>query len=169
MYFVYELVDPRNSVTGYVGITNNPNKRYLEHIDERAGRGRKYGWISSLQEEGIQPKMKILEIVDDLEQARRQERYWIQRYLAEGIPLVNTRLIDPTVPTVREEKRIFKMRPPRGYITATEAGMRLDVSTAMVWQYAQKGLIRYLLPSGMRRGFYHEKDVNKLARIRNTF
>ena len=35
MYFVYELVDPRNNVTGYISITNNPNQRYYDHIEGR--------------------------------------------------------------------------------------------------------------------------------------
>ncbi len=100
LYFVYELVDPRNNATGYVGITNNPNKRYLEHIEERGGKGRKFEWIKRLQGEQAQPKMKILEIVDDLAQARRLERYWVQYYLKKGSSLVNTHLINSTTETI---------------------------------------------------------------------
>jgi predicted GIY-YIG superfamily endonuclease len=66
MYFVYELVDPRNNVTGYIGIMNNPNQRYQAHIEGREEKGKKCEWIRRLQEEGIQPKMKTLEIVDNL-------------------------------------------------------------------------------------------------------
>ena len=95
MYFVYELVDPRTDVAGYIGITDNPNRRYSEHIEGREGKGKKYNWIQRLQEEQIQPKMKILEIVDDLEQAKRQERRWIQHYLSKGTQLANTLLTKP--------------------------------------------------------------------------
>jgi predicted GIY-YIG superfamily endonuclease len=94
MYFVYELVDPRTDVTGYIGITNNPNQRYYDHIDGRDKRKtKKREWIKRLQEELTQPKMKILEIVDDIEQASIQERYWIRHYIDKGVQLANTLLV----------------------------------------------------------------------------
>ena len=181
MYFVYELVDPRNNVTGYIGITNNPNQRYLEHIEGRVKKGKKYEWIKRLQKEGLQPKMRILEVVDDLEQARRQEQYWIQQYLNEGILLVNTLLIGPTAKDERqisrnigkriseEEKRISKVRPPQGYITAKEASSRLNVSEGMIRHHVQKGEIEYLHLPGMRHGFYLERDVDNLVNKMNAF
>ena len=180
MYFVYELVEPRNNATGYIGITNNPNQRYLEHVEGRAGKGKKYEWIKRLQQEGTQPKMKILEIVDDLAQAREQERYWIQQYLSKGTQLVNTVLIHPPK---KEEKRIFRglgkrrskeqkhtaKTPPYGYITSTEASRRLNVSESMMRRYAQQGKIGYLLPPGRKQGFYLEKDVDDIVNDLNEF
>lgn len=160
MHFVYKLVDPRNNVT-YIGITSDPNQRYNEHLEGREGKGKKYEWISRLLEEGIQPKMQILEIVDDLKQARRQERYWIQNYLDQGIALVNTRLVDSTI---KEEKQISEAQPPYGYITGTEASRRLNVSNSMINHYARQGLIGYLLPPGRKHGFYLEKDVDDLVK-----
>lgn len=97
MYFVYELVDPRTNATGYIGITNNPNQRYHEHVEGRVGKGKKYEWVKSLQEEKIQPKMKVLEIVDDVKQARLQERYWIKHYIGKGVQLANALFISPEI------------------------------------------------------------------------
>jgi excisionase family DNA binding protein len=163
MYFVYRLVDPRNNVTGYVGITGNPNQRYLKHIEGRGGKGEKYEWVRRLQEEGVQPKMKILEVVDDKVQAGIRERCWVQYYLRKGISLVNVRLNE----SAREIKK--QMQPPDGYISITEACDRLNVSKAMVRHFVRKGQIEYLLPPGRQQGFYRESDVNELARMRGEF
>jgi predicted GIY-YIG superfamily endonuclease len=113
MYFVYELVDPRTNVASYVGITNNPNQRYAEHMEGRVGRGKKYNWIKSLQEEETQPKMKILEVVDDAKQAKQQERHWIQHYISNGVQLTNAILIrnTPTKRNSRTEAKKNKASP----------------------------------------------------------
>ena len=81
LYFVYGLIDPTlvdetSDGVGYVGITNNPNRRLLEHIEMRGIGGVKNGWIRYLLDNNISPQMKILEIVDgDMEAARIREVY----------------------------------------------------------------------------------------------
>lgn len=61
------------------------------------------------------------------------------------------------------------MRPPKGYITVTEAKKILHISDAMIRIHVQKGRIKYLLPEGRKQGFYLEKDVKKLADELNIF
>ncbi len=141
LYFVYGLVDPAlvdetSDGVGYVGITNNPNRRLLEHIEMRGVDGVKNGWIRHLLDNNIYPEMKILEIVDgDMEAARIREVYWVQHYQA-----------------------------PAGYYTAMQAKEKLDVSDGMLRTYIRDGKIAHFIPAGMKQGFYKQEDVDKLAR-----
>lgn len=144
MYFVYELVDPRTNVTGYVGITNNPNQRYREHIEGRVGKGKKYEWIKRLQEEETQPKMKILEIVEDLEQARRQERHWVQYYLSKGTSLTNTLYTGASYERAQRSLTDYYVENREEYYTLSQATKVLNVSGAMISSYAQRGRIKYV-------------------------
>ncbi len=62
-----------------------------------------------------------------------------------------------------------RRQPPKGYYRATEAEKLLGVSSAMVRIYVQKGEIKYLVPEGMKQGFYLKSDVDKLANKLNAF
>lgn len=96
LYFVYELYDPRTGITGYVGITKDPNQRYFQHIQGQDSEGeKKQTWVDSLLAEGVKPKFRILETVESRVEAGNQERYWIKYYKDQGIQLANTRLVDP--------------------------------------------------------------------------
>jgi hypothetical protein len=53
LYFIYGLVDPTlvdetSDGVDYVGTTNNPNRRLLEHVEMRGVDGVKNGWIKYL-------------------------------------------------------------------------------------------------------------------------
>lgn len=62
-----------------------------------------------------------------------------------------------------------RMKTPRGYYTISEAAKVLDLSSAMVRRYVEKGRIQYLLPEGRAHGFYLKKDVDNLAVELNAF
>src|SRR5436305_6219081 len=62
-----------------------------------------------------------------------------------------------------------RMKTPQGYYTISEAAKVLDLSSAMVRRYVEKGKIRYLLPDGRSHGFYSKKDVDNLAHELNAF
>jgi len=89
LHFVYELVDPGTNKAHYIGITNNPNLRMQAHISETLTNEQKSGWIQQLLAEGKEPKMKILEVCEDEDTARKQEEYWIQTYIKQGAELTN--------------------------------------------------------------------------------
>jgi ribosomal protein S18 acetylase RimI-like enzyme len=69
----------------------------------------------------------------------------------------------------RKGKRMAKIQPPKGYITATEVKSRLNISDAMIRYYVQKEKIKYLVPPGRKQGFYRERDVNNLSNELNAF
>lgn len=90
-YFIYELIDPRTQTIRYVGITMDPKYRYVQHHNTGSQANEaKCDWINELVEQGLAPIMNILETVMEGEAAaRKQERHWIQTYVAQGIDLLN--------------------------------------------------------------------------------
>jgi MerR HTH family regulatory protein/GIY-YIG catalytic domain len=191
LYFIYGLVDPTlvdetSDGVGYVGITNNPNRRLLEHTEMRGVDGVKNGWIRYLLDNNIYPKMKILEIVDgDMEAARIREMYWVQHYQERNTVLANHQkkikakkkdairreASTPRVTNNREMKqkriqreRVRRANPPPGYYTAMQAAERLGVGSGMLRFYVREGKIEHFIPPGRKQGFYKQEDVDRLAR-----
>lgn len=110
MYYVYELVDPRTGVPGYVGITNNPKARHYQHLAMLDGNIEKNSWIRRLEKEEIAPTMRILDTASDRAHAELKERDWINFYLREGISLTNVRVASGRRPSssLRSRFSFFK-------------------------------------------------------------
>ena len=103
MYSVYVLFDPRDENTLYVGMAQDPRKRYLQHLawmEEK--RSIKDQWLCELWEQGEAPLMRVIETMNTKRQASKREQYWIKRYLSqEGIIVKNTRF----TPRDKERRR----------------------------------------------------------------
>src|SRR5258707_14614414 len=90
LQFIYKLYDPRTDITGYLGITIDPNERYKQHLSMVDGNWQKNAWIIGMLAEGVKPGMRIREVIEnDDERAFLQEKYWIRFYLDQGINLTN--------------------------------------------------------------------------------
>jgi len=89
LYFVYELIDPRTDQTFYIGITNHPNGRMMQHLTVKDTNEVKSTRISEIQSENLLPKMNIIEIVEGKEKAKTRERYYIHAYTQQNILLTN--------------------------------------------------------------------------------
>lgn len=89
LHFVYEEIDPRTDIPKYVGITTNPNGRHGQHLGDSGSNSRKVAWIQELSNAGLQPKMRIIEVVYDRVTAQKREKYWIETYESQGILLTN--------------------------------------------------------------------------------
>jgi hypothetical protein len=86
MYFIYALYDNKGNT--YIGKTNNPRRRYFEHLnDKRSCETQKRAWLDSLLENNIFPHIRIIEVVDSNWRAR--ERYWIAEMERQGMHLLN--------------------------------------------------------------------------------
>jgi|SRR5579859_818170 len=98
LHFVYALVDPRTNSVGYIGLTNNPNERLQQHLQNIGGVNKqKYDWIQQLLTEHTEPKFRILETVyEGLKRAKQREKFWIQHYAMQQAPLVNVHHYHPT-------------------------------------------------------------------------
>lgn len=91
-YVIYALSDPTDDLVYYVGQTHRPKGRFSGHLSERLGRNAKATWLRSLEEQGLQPRMNILETVMGLEAALQREQAWICCFLDQGMPLVNRKV-----------------------------------------------------------------------------
>lgn len=97
-YQIYALVDPRDNVARYIGISKDAMARYRQHLTAPCSR-KTSRWIKDLGELGLHPIVQLLETI------RRQadmssemfklvvyerEAYWIDMYVRAGMPLLNT-------------------------------------------------------------------------------
>lgn len=97
-YYVYGLVDPRDNLVRYIGITTDIKLRHQQHA--RSGNNRYiWRWARELENLRMSPVMQVLETInreagisDDTFRAVVSEREasWIGEYLRLGTPLFNT-------------------------------------------------------------------------------
>lgn len=106
-YFIYALIDPRDNVVRYIGITRNIYKRLTEYMDDPWGNERKKKWITELKQLGLSAEMEILEDIEagpDAQMvATEREEYWIQEYLRSGAPLLNIQGVTKPYPRVKKK------------------------------------------------------------------
>lgn len=101
--FVYDLIDPRDDLPFYVGITNDPNERMMQHLLRDDSNKGKVARINDIQTAGLTPKMHIIEVVESRDIAHARETYWIQDYLAKGYKLTNIQKIVNSI-TAHDDK-----------------------------------------------------------------
>jgi len=89
-YFIYQLVDPRDNLPRYVGITQSMKARYDQHVAGELSNLQKNAWVQDLRRVNLLPLMKELERIDSSEfEALQRERHWIRSLIENGMPLVN--------------------------------------------------------------------------------
>lgn len=88
-HVVYALVDPRDHLPFYVGITDDLYQRFREHISLKETNIQKNDRIRELQQAYLLPIMQTLEVTESYAKARQRENHWIRHYLSEGIELLN--------------------------------------------------------------------------------
>lgn len=91
MYYVYTLSHPITGDIGYVGITDNPYRRFRQHLAAHLSEGkRRYAWIEGLRQQNLVPSIKIVETPSTYDEAVERENFWIRYYLDQGATLCNT-------------------------------------------------------------------------------
>lgn len=85
--YIYALVCPLTNKVRYIGKSNNPVRRYTEHMDDNANTA-KVRWLRKIKRHGLQPSLLILERCDRI-LWRERERYWISIGKQLGWPLTN--------------------------------------------------------------------------------
>jgi predicted GIY-YIG superfamily endonuclease len=110
LYFIYELIDPRDNRPFYVGITNNPNARMMTHLAATESNTEKNARINAIRSSGLQPTMRIIEYWDKKDKAEEREIYWITCYGKQGLPLTNMTFVKvpklPTKPRPKGKKEV---------------------------------------------------------------
>lgn len=80
-YYVYFLKDPDTNVVKYVGMTNRPESRLVNHLSnsrdaqrsKRLKASRRREWIKSLKDAGKEPALEIVTVCDSKSLASRIE------------------------------------------------------------------------------------------------
>lgn len=144
LYFIYELIDPRTETVAYVGITTDPNSRLQQHVNCVDENNEKIEWIQQLQKEALEPRMKILEIVETREEAIEKEKQWIQYYLSKGVSLTNIKYASQRTENGsahRYTPRQIEAFISREYITTPEATRRSGLTRIYLAQLLRKGIL----------------------------
>lgn len=91
--YIYGLYDPRNNALRYIGKTLNLRMRFDLHLSEtRCGReSHKNRWLAQLGTLELQPIMRVLEIIENSNDAdwQERERWWIEAARECGDPITN--------------------------------------------------------------------------------
>jgi predicted GIY-YIG superfamily endonuclease len=110
-YYIYALVDPRDNLVRYIGITMDVKQRHRQHARRRFTPS-VWRWARELENLGMSPVMQVIETVsreaDITDDAFKQivserEAYWIDEYLRLGTPLFNTFGVTKRYPHSRKE------------------------------------------------------------------
>ena len=87
-YYLYALFDPNLKIPKYIGISNNPERRFKEHLED-VGNTKKTRWIKSLKQGGFLPILKVIKETNDVRQVCKWEIQSIKK-LKDKYNLVNT-------------------------------------------------------------------------------
>ena len=87
-YYLYALFDPNLKIPKYIGITNNPDRRYLEHLED-TNNTKKTRWIQSLKQGNKVPIMKVVKDTNDVHKVIEWEKLYIAK-LQDKYGLVNS-------------------------------------------------------------------------------
>ena len=105
-WHIYALSDPRNGRVRYVGKSDDPQKRLLNHIHNavvQRKRNHRANWIRQVVASGGQPVVAILESGTGDWQAVEQR--WIAHFKQAGADLVNSTSGGEGMHNLREETR----------------------------------------------------------------
>src|SRR5260370_27970157 len=144
LHFIYELIATRTETVAYVGITTNPNTRLQQHVNCMDENNEKIEWIQQLQKEALEPRMKILEIVETREEAIEKEKQWIQHYLSKGVSLYNIKNASQSTENGTERRYTpdqIEAFISRDYITTPEATRRSGLTRIYLAQLLRKGIL----------------------------
>ncbi|SRR6266487_3906215 len=110
---VYALIDPRDNAIRYIGISDDTQYRFYQHLQCIGVGKREKQWIKELRRSGLRPVLRILETIDSRSTACERERYWIQEMLHRGSPLLNDIGVITTYPQHDFTPKLSKVRELR--------------------------------------------------------
>lgn len=87
--YIYALTDPWTKEVRYIGQAINPSERYRLHLLDR-GSYRKARWIQSLAKHGQKPGIRVMAVVQGVEEGDRVEDAVIQMFKRRNASLTNS-------------------------------------------------------------------------------
>lgn len=86
--YIYGLREPDTQLIRYIGKTNDPHRRWLNHLCEKS-KTHRANWIRSLERRGLRPEIVVIEEVHGAWPWQESEKFWIAYAKSNGWPLVN--------------------------------------------------------------------------------
>jgi hypothetical protein len=129
MHHVYILRDPRNGEARYVGMTDNPHRRFRDHAAGLAVNT--LNWVSELRRVGLKPQMQKVLSSKSRDEVLGEEAQLIHGMLAAGARLLNnprkTFMLGRLQETAKEchkkyQRRRYVPRPKRETLTHCPRG-----------------------------------------------
>jgi hypothetical protein len=110
-YEIYALVDPRDNLVYYVGLSINAENRLKGHLRGSIGSNQERKWLLDLKKVGLVPTLRILEKIESGSEAHalacEKELFWIRELARQGQPLLNVSgLTRPYVPDTPLRQRL---------------------------------------------------------------
>lgn len=127
MTYIYALCDPDTQEVRYVGKTDDIQKRYEQHIWIKTSPNTyRKSWIKSLQKQGKQPLIKVLEEVN-ASIWKERERWWIAEMRRQGARLTNLTNGGDGIDGLRHTPESLKKMSEahKGYVTSPETRAKL--------------------------------------------
>jgi hypothetical protein len=158
--YIYTLSDPITLQIRYVGKTNAPRIRFVEHLRESTSSNkRKSDWISYLQVRGLLPILDVVEehTLLDTRAWKHSERFWIQNLKGLGCDLLNVRKGGENDGFYDEEVKLHLSRIRKGRKGTPEskakriATRRGRITEKMKWQFENVKAARWADPDARKR------------------
>lgn len=112
MRYIYTLSDPSTMEIRYVGQTNDPKRRFNDHISSSINESSdsyetyKARWIRKVISNNLLPIMSIIDTCDSIEESNRLERDYVDRFTTEGVKLTNSHVNDVTEFSLQTREKI---------------------------------------------------------------
>lgn len=134
-HWVYALTEPFTHEIRYVGCTNDPLERLRSHLwSQNPHNPDLVAWIKKNARRGCCPGLMILEQVKDYMSRGDRERFWVEKFHAEGRSLFN-KVLKPGY-----------MKPETGAIAKSIAAQVRVICDRIGWDASVEDIERELGP-----------------------
>ena len=112
MRYIYTLSDPSTMEIRYVGQTNEPKRRFNDHISSSINESSdsyntyKARWIRKILNNNLLPIMSIIDSCSSFEESNKLERIYVEKLTKDGYRLTNSHVTDVTESSVETRKKI---------------------------------------------------------------
>lgn len=112
MRYIYTLSDPSTMEIRYVGQTNEPKRRFNDHISSSINESSdsyntyKARWIRKILNNNLLPIMSIIDSCSSFEESNKLERIYVEKLIKDGYRLTNSHVTDVTESSVETRKKI---------------------------------------------------------------
>jgi hypothetical protein len=112
MRYIYTLSDPSTMEIRYVGQTNEPKRRFNDHISSSVNESSdsydtyKARWIRKIINNNLVPIMSIIDSCSSFEESNKLEKIYVENLTKDGYRLTNSHVTDVTEFSVETRKKI---------------------------------------------------------------